>query len=92
MTDRPSPAQPDARALQERIDQLERERARLVTMMEVLRDVTGAVHYRDILQVVTRRLGSLFGLDRCSVFLTARPEARRCTWWRATKIRPSGTT
>jgi GAF domain-containing protein len=72
MTDRPGPTQPDTRALQERIDQLERERARLVTMMEVLRDVTGAVHYRDILQVVTRRLGSLFGLDRCSVFLTAR--------------------
>lgn len=72
MSDRSSATQPDPRSLQERIDQLERERARLVTMMEVLRDVTGAIHYRDILQVVTRRLGSLFGLDRCSVFLTTR--------------------
>ncbi len=72
MTDRATSAYPDAHRLQERLDRLERERSRLVTMVEILRDITGAVHYRDILQVVTRRLGSLFRLDRCSVFLTAR--------------------
>jgi GAF domain-containing protein len=72
MTEHLATSEPDVRRLQERIDQLERERARLVTMVEVLRDVTAAVHYRDVLQVVTRRLGSLFRLDRCSVLLTTR--------------------
>lgn len=72
MTDRASPVPSDVRRLEERLERLERERTRLVTMVEILRDVTGAAHYRDILQVITRRLGSLFGLDRCSVFLTAR--------------------
>lgn len=62
----------DLQRLQDRIDTLERERARLVALLEIFRDVTGAVHYPDIAQVVTRRLGHHFGLDRCSVFLAPR--------------------
>jgi len=58
--------------LRERVDVLEGERHRLLSLVEILRDVTGAIHYPDIVQVVTRRLGHLFGLDRCSVFLAAR--------------------
>jgi GAF domain-containing protein len=72
MTDRMTPPLPDVQRLQARIDELEGERARLVAMTEILRDITGALHYRDIVQSVTRRLGSMFGLDRCSIFLAAR--------------------
>ena len=67
----PTTAVPDLR-LQDRIEELERERARLVGLIEILRDVTGAQHYPDIVQAVARRLGHLFGLDRCSIFLAAR--------------------
>lgn len=65
-------APPELQRLQDRIDELERERARLLALVEILRDVTGALHYPDIVQSVTRRLGHLFGLDRCSVFLASR--------------------
>ena len=44
-----------------RVDALEAERRRLVALLEILRDVTGAPNYTDILQSVTRRLGHLFG-------------------------------
>lgn len=58
--------------LEARVEALEVERRRLIALIEILRDVTGAMHYTDILQSVTRRMGHLFGLDRCSVFLAAR--------------------
>ncbi|HET9513510.1 MAG TPA: GAF domain-containing protein [Gemmatimonadales bacterium] len=62
----------EVQRLQDRIEELERERARLLALIEILRDLTGSLHYPDIVQSVTRRLGNLFGLDRCSVFLAAR--------------------
>jgi GAF domain-containing protein len=65
-------APPEVQRLQDRIDELERERTRLLGLVEILRDVTGAQHYPDIVQAVARRLGNYFGLDRCSVFLAAR--------------------
>jgi GAF domain-containing protein len=65
-------APPDRNRLQNRIDELERERSRLLGLVEILRDIAGCVHYPDIVQSVARRLGHLFGLDRCSVFLAAR--------------------
>ena len=72
MHDYVSAAPPELQRLQDRIDELERERARLLALVEIVRDVTGALHYPDIVQSVTRRLGHLFGLDRCSVFLAAK--------------------
>jgi GAF domain-containing protein len=65
-------AEVEVRQLRTRVEALERERRRLIALLEILRDITGSVHYTDILQSVTRRLGHLFGLDRCSVFLAAR--------------------
>lgn len=62
----------DLERLQHRVDELERERARLLGLVEILRDVTGTLHYHDIVQAVARRVGNLFGLDRCSLFLVAR--------------------
>jgi len=66
----------ELRHLGDRLQAMERERRRLVALVEILRDITGSVHYTDILQTVTRRLGHLFGLDRCSVFLAARSIGR----------------
>ncbi len=68
--------QEEVRRLQAQVEGLERDRRRLIALVEILRDITGSVHYTDILQSVTRRLGHLFGLDRCSVFLAARSIGR----------------
>ena len=68
----PSAASDAFEQLQARIDVLEVERKRLMGLVELLREVLGAIHYLDIVQAVARRLGATFGLDRCSVFLTER--------------------
>jgi two-component system cell cycle response regulator len=72
MSSRTAAAPPDLQRLQDRVDELEQERARLLGLIGLLRDVTGAEHYQDIVQATVRRLGHLFGLDRCSVLLTTR--------------------
>ncbi|NOT07203.1 MAG: GAF domain-containing protein [Gemmatimonadales bacterium] len=58
--------------LQGRVDALERERKQLVALVDLLREISGSLHYVDIVQTVARRLGNAFGLDRCSVFLAER--------------------
>jgi GAF domain-containing protein len=58
--------------LQTRVDALERERKQLLALIELLREISGSLHYVDIVQTVARRLGNTFGLDRCSVFLAER--------------------
>lgn len=63
-------APPQLQRLQDHIDGLERERARLLALVEILRDVSGSLHYSEIVQSVVRRLGHLYGLDRCSVLLS----------------------
>lgn len=67
-----APAAPDAAeldALRARVLSLEAERHRLVTLVEILEELAGTLHFADIAQTVARRLGDAFGLDRCSVFL-----------------------
>ncbi|MFN0178955.1 MAG: GAF domain-containing protein [Gemmatimonadales bacterium] len=56
--------------LRARIEELEGERRRLLMAIELLRELTGTLNYRDIVQVVARRIGYALELDRCSVFLT----------------------
>jgi two-component system, sensor histidine kinase ChiS len=69
----PAPAQPDAAALlASRILELERERDRLLTIVDILQEVSGTLHFVDILQTIARRLGETFGLDRSSIFLADR--------------------
>lgn len=68
----PAATSDETRRLQERVRVLEGERRHLLTIIEVLREIIGATHYVDIVQVVARRLGSTFGLDRCSIFLAER--------------------
>ncbi len=65
--------QPDAAALLAgRILELERERDRLITIIDILQEISGTLHFVDILQTIARRLGETFGLDRSSIFLADR--------------------
>lgn len=64
------PGSDQVERLQARIDELESERRRLLMAIELLRELTGTLNYRDIVQVVARRIGYALELDRCSVFLT----------------------
>jgi GAF domain-containing protein len=69
-TGRPSGDAPDATAsLRKRIAELENERDRLVAVVDILIEISGASHFVDILRIVSRRLGQTFGLDRCSIYL-----------------------
>lgn len=55
--------------LRVRVDELAHERERLLATIDVLQDITSSLHFTEVLQHITRRLGDLFGLDRCSVYL-----------------------
>jgi len=52
-----------------RVAELERERDQLVAVLDILTEISSSLHFVDILQAITRRLGKAFGLDRCSIFL-----------------------
>jgi GAF domain-containing protein len=55
--------------LELRILELERERDQLVAVVDILQEISTSLHFTDILQVIARKLGDTFGLDRCSIFL-----------------------
>jgi GAF domain-containing protein len=61
--------------LQARISELEHERKHLLAVIEILEEISGTLHFVDILQAITRKLGETFGLDRCSIFLAERGRA-----------------
>lgn len=62
-------------ALSERIRELEHERKHLLAVIEILEEISGTLHFVDILQSITRKLGDTFGLDRCSIFLSEKGRA-----------------
>lgn len=62
----------DLTRLQARVQELEQERKHLLAVIEILEEVSGTLHFVDILQAITRKLGEAFGLDRCSIFLAER--------------------
>jgi GAF domain-containing protein len=69
----PPPTGPEAAPLlASRILELERERDRLLTVIDILQELGGTLHFVDILQTIARRLGETFGLDRSSIFLAER--------------------
>jgi GAF domain-containing protein len=72
MTIPPTAAADQIARLTLRVDALERERKQLLALLDLLREISGSLHYVDIVQTVARRLGNAFGLDRCSVFLAER--------------------
>ncbi len=67
-----APVTDDAERLQARIDTLEQEKRHLLAVVEILQEIAGSLHFVDVVQAVTRRLGEAFGLDRCSIFLAER--------------------
>jgi GAF domain-containing protein len=60
----------DLAALQAQVDELRRERDHLVTLVDILQEISGVFHFSDVLQTIARKLGETFGLDRSSIFLT----------------------
>jgi two-component system, sensor histidine kinase ChiS len=69
----PSPTGPEAAPLlASRIVELEKERDRLLTVIDILQELGGTLHFVDILQTIARRLGETLGLDRSSIFLAER--------------------
>ncbi len=57
---------------EKRIAMLERDRDHLLAVVDILEGISGTLHFADILQSITRKLGDLYGLDRCSIFLAER--------------------
>ncbi len=59
-----------ADVLAARVQELEKERERLLAIVEILGEISGTLHFVDILQAIARKLGETFGLDRCSIILS----------------------
>jgi len=59
----------DLKQLQARLRDLEHERKLLLAVVEILQEISGTLHFVDILQMIASKLGETFGLDRCSIFL-----------------------
>lgn len=85
MTDTTLPSRPsgtrnfadDVAHLEGRVAELTKERDHLVAIVEILQEISTSLHFVDILQAISRKLGNTFGLDRCSIFLTGeRSEVR----------------
>lgn len=55
--------------LRQRVEELTHERDQLLAAVDILREITSSLHFTEILQRIARRLGELFGLDRCSIYL-----------------------
>jgi GAF domain-containing protein len=66
---------PNPDQLYARIQELEHERRHLLAVIEILEEISGTLHFVDILQSITRKLGETFGLDRCSIFLAEKHRA-----------------
>ena len=63
--------------LEARISDLQRERDHLVAVVDILQEISASLHFVDILQTIARKLGDMFGLDRCSIYLTGEQEEVR---------------
>jgi GAF domain-containing protein len=61
-----------AAALAAKVEELEKERERLLAVVEILHEISGTLHFVDILQAIAKRLGETFGLDRASIILADR--------------------
>lgn len=67
----------DVQQLRARVDELQRERDHLLTVVDILQEISASLHVVDILQTIARKMGDVFTLDRCALFLTgAKDEVR----------------
>ena len=55
--------------LEAQVAELTRERDHLRNIADILQEISASLHFVDILQTISRKLGEAFGLDRCSIFL-----------------------
>lgn len=62
--------------LRARLAEVQKERDHLVAVIDILQDISGSLHFVDILQTIARKLGYAFGLDRCAIFLTGDQDVR----------------
>jgi two-component system sensor histidine kinase ChiS len=63
--------------LQAKVTELQRDRDHLTAVVDILQEISASLHFVDILQTISRKLGQNFGLDRCSIFLAGeRSEVR----------------
>jgi two-component system sensor histidine kinase ChiS len=56
--------------LRARVTELQRERDHLAAAVDILQEVSGSLHFVEILQAISRKLGDHLHLDRCAIFLT----------------------
>ncbi|MCX5765995.1 MAG: GAF domain-containing protein [Gemmatimonadetes bacterium] len=67
----------DVARLEAQVAELTRERDHLKAIVDILQEISASLHFVDILQAISRKLGEAFGLDRCSIFLAGeRQEVR----------------
>ena len=55
--------------LEARVWELTRERDNLEAVVDILQTISASLHFEEILQIIARKLGEAFGLDRSSIFL-----------------------
>jgi GAF domain-containing protein len=58
-------------ALRARVAELQRERDQLTAIVDILEEISSSLHFVDILSSIARKLGEIFGLDRCAIFLSS---------------------
>src|SRR4029434_11063929 len=59
----------DVTLLRARVEELTRERDQMAVAVDLLQAHSSSLHFTEILQRIAKRLGDLFGLDRCSIYL-----------------------
>lgn len=65
----PDPVTDVLTTLRFRVEELTRERDQLLTVVDVMQELTSSLQVTEVLQRIARRLGELFGLDRSSIYL-----------------------
>lgn len=56
--------------LRSRLAEVQRERDHLVAVVDMLQKISASLHFVEILQTISGKLGDFFGLDRCAIFLS----------------------
>jgi hypothetical protein len=80
----------EAERLGARIAELEHERKHLLAVIEILKEISGSLHFIDILQSIARKLGSRSGSTGARSFSLS-AVGRMCGSWPPTRTRRSGT-
>lgn len=63
--------------LRARLAEVQSERDLLLSVIDILQEISASLHFVDILQTIARKLGDAFGLDRCAIFLTGEKDEVR---------------